>query len=671
MGKTEKRLQKGMGILGIGLAGAIISMALSAMLITGSFSPEAFYDAGFVREERYVSTVGCIYDYMEGNIDATEAGAYQVWNFPDTLKKYNYFIIKIEGLGPDGMQVDFQFYTNGVLADTQNVNLKNGENVIEVRQNEANALYMLLPQGVSYENPGIECREKLSAWDTNKFIIYSLLAGIVYFVIFFTIQKLLKNRKRCKFTLCGILGKFQKVYRKIVQQHIQVFPLIGKTKVRLSRRLLFFFMISVANSTEKKGLSVEPEIWNRNVWIYCVILIVIAFLSIEKAYRKLNWNHPLASVWFLFSLCMIISDFIVAKRFRHIGIIFLTIFGFFYYVWGNMEDKTELTQDICAAVKLEFWLDIGYCFLFCPEIPGIRYTGSYLNSNVYAIYMVVPWTVFFTEMLENAHVGRKFTGRLSAALGVGIATCMIWKTESRTYILGTLFAITAAILFCKREKVFQGKKEKGILLCLLAAALLGGAVGQAGVTVLPKLPRGEGQEVPVAYGLENETSLFRTEQKGNGSIVKEASPMNHLVEKFFYSKTLNDFTSGRITFWKAYVRQMNFWGHHYRAYVNDRKLAAHNVFLSIAYEYGALSALAYLFWIIYYIWFSLKYRKRETGKSQYAALPLFLIINMLPSMLFENLEQPFRWEAWLVMYLLAGLLFGRRAEGKLIPANSK
>lgn len=116
---------------------------------------------------------------------------------------------------------------------------------------------------------------------------------------------------------------------------------------------------------------------------------------------------------------------------------------------------------------------------------------------------------------------------------------------------------------------------------------------------------------------------------------------------------------------------MNFWGHHYRAYVNDRKLAAHNVFLSIAYEYGALSALAYLFWIIYYIWFSLKYRKRETGKSQYAALPLFLIINMLPSMLFENLEQPFRWEAWLVMYLLAGLLFGRRAEGKLIPANSK
>ncbi len=670
MGKTEKRLQKGMGILGIVLAGAIISMALSAMLTTGSFSPEAFYDAGYVREERYVSTVGCIYDYMEGNIEATEAGAYQVWSFPNTLKKYHYVIVKIEGLGSDGMEVAFQFYVNGVLADTQNVNMKNGENIIEVKQNEANALYMLLPQGISYENPGIECRERLSVWDTRKFIVFTLLIGLAYLAVIPIVWKQLKRRGKANLLFNRMLDKFQMVYSRIVQQHIEIFPVLGKTKVRILRRLLFFSCIVLINYVEKKGIAVEADIWSRDVWIYCVILILIAFLSIEKTYKKLHWGGSLVSVWFLFSICMIISDFIVAKRFRHVGIIFLVVFGFLYYVWGNMADKAELVQDFCGAVKLEFWLDIGYCFLFCPEIPGIRYTGSYLNSNVYAIYMVVPWTVFFTEMLETARVGRKFAGRVFSALGVGIATCMIWNTESRTYLLGIVFVVLAAILSCKRERVFQGKKEKGILLCLLAAAFLGGAVGQAGITALPKFPREE-QAAPVAYGSENETSLLRAGQKGNGAVVKAEAPRNHLIEKFFYSRTLNDFTSGRITFWKAYLRQMNFWGHTYRADVNGRKLAAHNVFLSIAYEYGVLAGLVYLFWVVYYIWSSYKYMKRETKKSQYAALPCFLILNILPVMLFENLEQPFRWEAWAAMYLLAGLLFGGKAKARLMVENGK
>lgn len=665
MGKTEKRLQKGMRILGIGLTGAIISMALSAMLITGSFSPEAFYDAGYVREDRYVSTVGCIYDYMEGKIDATEAGAYQVWSFPNTLKKYHYFIIKISGIGPEGMQVSFQFYANGVLADTQNVNLKNGENIIEIRQNGANALYMLLPQGVSYENPGIECRERLSVWDAKKFAVFSLLAGLAYLVIISIVWRLLKKRKKGNISFCRTLEKFQMVYSRIVQQHIQMFPPFGKPKARALRRILFFLLIVMMNQVEKRGIAVEADIWCRDVWVYCVILITIAFLSVEKAYRKLHWDSPLVSAWFLFALCMIISDFAVAKRFRHMGIIFLLVFGFLYYVWGNMEDKAELVQDFCGAVKLEFWLDIVYCFFFCPEIPGLRYTGSYLNSNVYAIYIIVPWTVFFTEMLENAHVGRRIAGRASAALGFGIATCMIWKTESRTYLLGSIFVIITAILFWKREKMLRGNKEKGILLCLLAIALIGGAVGQVGITALPKFPKQEQEEITAAYGAGQEIGLSMPEKKRNGFVVKAEAPMSHLVEKFFYSKTLNDFTSGRITFWKAYIRQMNLWGHSYRADVNDRRLAAHNAFLSIAYEYGVLSALVYLFWVIYYIWFSFKYLKREAKRSQYAALPLFLVINMLPVMLFENLEQPFRWEVWIFMYFLAGLLFPKKAGAEL------
>lgn len=656
MNVTTKNVQKNIGII---LLGVIISMALSAMLLSGSKSLDVFYDAGAVYEESsYNYLVGIEYDNTDRKLKVTEEKGFQGWIFLNNLQKYNYFIIETTGLETDGAPAVFRFYKGDQNVQVMVTRLENGENIIPIYRKDANSVYMELEQGTEYEYNKIQCRENLSVWDATKFLSYSILFFLAYIIIVIIVKKLLEKRK-IHIPLYSVLEKLEKIYEKAAESTRMCFLFSKKKSIRILRRVLFFLLFFIINFEEKFELSsVETSIWRRNVLLYSVLILVITFLSVEKGKKVLRWDNSLVYSWFFFSVCMIMSNFIVRKHFESIGILFISLFGFFYYIWGNMENRVEMMQDLCQAIKWEFWLDIGVCFCFFPAV-GSRYCGSYSNPNVYAINLLVPLTVFFAELAEKENSEKTLLKKMLPSVGIGIITYMLWKTQCRTAFLGLVLMIGVMLLICKREKVLCEKRGRKKFLCVILLFILGGCAGHVGVTALPKVQKVNQAEEVVEY--EGSEDVFIN--AGIVMKVEAAEPEgNRIVDKFLSSRSFDEFTSGRTAFWKAYLRQMNLWGHRFRAQVNGNNWQAHNVFLSIAYEYGILSVVAYLYWVVCYAWYALAYFVKNGKQKIYAAFPLFLIIGIFPVFFFENLEQPFRWEIWIVMYLVVGVLFSKESE---------
>ncbi|MCI8483827.1 MAG: O-antigen ligase family protein [Lachnospiraceae bacterium] len=657
MNVTTKNIQKNVGII---LVGVIISMALSAMLLSGSKSFDVFYDGGAVYDEpkgvnNYLA--GIVYDSADGKLKVINEMGYQGWNFPKGLQKYNYFIVKVNKLEKTGIPVVIRFYKNGYEVQTSVTNLKSGENVIQIYRKDANSIYMEVKQGAVYEFCGIQCREKLSLWDTEKFLAYGILFFLIYLMIVVIVQKVLKKNK-IHISIYRMIEKLGKIYEKAAENMRICRLSVNKKTICILRRILFFCLFFLLNFEEKNRLF-QPN-WSRNVLIYSGILLVISFLSVEekKEKRKLKWNTSLISAYFLLTVCMILSNFIIEKKFQNLGLILLLIFGFFYYVWSNMEDKTELIQDICVAIKWEFWLDIGRCFLFFPVLSS-RYSGSFYNPNAYAINLMVPLAVFFSEIVESKEIGRKLSFKISSAFGVGMTIYMVWRTQCRTGLLGIILVFGFVIALCRKDKILRKKQERRVMLCLIFFSVLGIGVGQVGLIAFPKIVNEPQQaELVRKYegNLEKESNIFVMEAQA-AEIEK-----NRMLEKIYQARTLNDFSSGRIAIWKDYIRQMNLWGHAFRVESGGEFYAAHNGFLEIAYQYGVLSAVVYLYYIAYYIWYAFTYLREKRKKSQYAVFPFFLLVSAIPVLLIENLEEPFRFETWIVMYLVVGILFSKELE---------
>lgn len=643
-------------IVAILLIGMIMGMAFSGMYLSKSWSFEAFYDVGSVYEEvtfgHYQGT-GIWYNNIEKQVEVREVEASQYWALPLDLEDYNYFILELAHISQENPEVIFQFYAGENLVEESSMQLQEGKNILEIRDKTATILYMKLyqKQGLSYQVKTVEYRENLPMWNSRTFFVVSLSGFICCITILFIFRWILK-RKEMKFSVAVAQENIQKVFIKVADK-VNRNPFLPRM-VRFWRKTLFFFLISFMNYGERTGVS--RKALSRNIKIYCIIMLVIAVISLEKQRKVRNWNHPLAISWFWLVGCMAISFFIVPKR-SNLGMIYLVIFGFFFFVWGNMEKPEEMLHDLCAVIKWEFWLCMGYSCLFFPEQTGYAYQGVFRNPNILAIYTLVPSCVFLAELLDERK-GKIFNyKKCISALGFGLSTCVIWKTQCRSVSGGLLLVILVSGYILLRKKNFiRAGKMKWQTLALMVAIVAGVFLGHAGLNAFPEkssLEQVSRDEIPKRQG-----DIFTLTAEAAGSY------NNKFIQKFFSSKSLDEFASGRITFWKAYLRQMNFFGHEFKAQINERRDDAHNGFLSIAYQYGVLSLVPYLFYLFYYVLYGYRYFRCYRGEKKYAVFPLLLMLFTFPFLLLDNLESPFHYEAWFTVYLTTGILFEEKAEWK-------
>lgn len=646
MDETGRQKQ---GIIAILLASIIMGMAFSGMYLSKSCSFEAFYDVGNVYEEFIYSLspgIGIIYDNESGKLKIQEEAACQYWILPKKLEGYNYVIINLAGISQEDLDVLFQFYSGETLVEEIPMQLQEGENVLEITNKTATVLYMRMyqKQGLSYKVKAVEYRESLPVWNGRVFACASLLFSFCCASILFLCRWVMRKRG-IKLSAAMIQEPLQKIFLKITDKIN--WKLLTPKMVHFWRRVLFFFVIVIISYSERANIS--QAIFSRNVKICCITLLAIALISLERQRKMRNWSHPLASSWFWLVGCMAVSFFIVPKS-VNFGMIYLIVFGFFFFVWGNMERPEEMVHDLCFAIKGEFWLSMAYFCFFFPEQMGYAYQGDFLNPNPLALYLSVSSCVFLTELLDETK--RTFFSKCISAVGFGFSACMIWKTQCRSVASGLVLAILVSGYILLRSKDSE-KKGRRVLrrFALMVFIIAGMFLGHTGINTFH-----------VQKNQENVLGNERVGRQGNIFTLQVEAVNLKFQRKIFESMSLDGFTSGRITFWKAYLRQMNFWGHKPKAIINEKQRSAHNDFLGIAYRYGVLSVIPYLFYLAYYGLYGYRYFKYYRGQRRYAVFPMLLILVVFPFMLLDILELPFRHVAWFVLYLTTGILFEDKTE---------
>lgn len=648
----DKAGRQKQGIIAILLAAMILGMAFSGMYLSKSWSFEAFYDVGNVYEEFTYSLslgTGILYDNESGKLKIQEAEASQYWILPGKLEGYNYVIINLADISQEYLDVLFQFYSGENLLEEIPMRLQEGENVLEITDKTATILYMRMyqKQGLAYDVKAVQYRENLPVWNSRIFLALSLLFFFCCLGILFLGRWLMKKRE-ISLSAAMIQDPLQKIFLKIADK-INERSLTPKM-VHFWRRVLFFFVISLINYGERVNIS--QAILTRNIKICCIVLLTIAVISLEKQRKLRNWNHPLALSWFLLAGCMAVSFFIVPKS-TDFGMVYLIVFGFFFFVWGNMEKPEEIIHDLCFAIKWEFWLTMVYFCFFFPEQAGYVYRGDFLNPNPLALYFSVSSCVFLAELLDETE--RIFFSKCISALGFGVSVCMIWKTQCRSVAggLGLTILVSGYILLCSKNPEKKGRRvlRRFALMAFLVAGMFLGHVGINALTVQENQENVSGDERPNGQG-----DIFTLQVEAAGL------HDNKFLKKIFESRSLDDFTSGRIIFWKAYLRQMNFWGHESKAIINEKRRSAHNDFLGIAYRYGVLSVIPYLFYLFYYVLYGYRYFRYYRGQRRYAVFPMLLILSVFPFLLLDVMELPFRHVAWFVVYLTTGILFEEKTE---------
>ena len=106
------------------------------------------------------------------------------------------------------------------------------------------------------------------------------------------------------------------------------------------------------------------------------------------------------------------------------------------------------------------------------------------------------------------------------------------------------------------------------------------------------------------------------------------------------------------------MSELNLWGHYGDADIDgavDKKIGAHNMFITIAYRYGIFSVVPYIFLILGILKYGFCYMiKMRRTKGSYALMILFTGISYFGSAFLGNMEQPLRYMPWVIFYMMIG-----------------
>jgi hypothetical protein len=83
--------------------------------------------------------------------------------------------------------------------------------------------------------------------------------------------------------------------------------------------------------------------------LVCLLLLVIALFTWERELKPVEWNWTATSAFVLFCISLCVSDFMVSKSVKFIGYVLLFAFGFFYFVWNQMEHRQEMLFDMLCG----------------------------------------------------------------------------------------------------------------------------------------------------------------------------------------------------------------------------------------------------------------------------------------------------------------------------------
>lgn len=614
------------------LHGIVLVCVMTAMIVSGTINLDKFYDMGAVEE---IALAG------RHTIEITAYTQSWEYSIKGDAEQMEWIKISLSNLSVPEIAMQI------ILTDAERVPLyseeyilKEGETWIATGGIDYKYIqyYVAEQSGISFKFDEVSARGRRI--EQPSFVIVCLLE-VVLLMLYMAVRKCLGYlfEQSSRNVLDEVLLLLQSLFIRVGGVGKTIYERIGSiwmARLRVGIICLIFVYMQVASIF---SLYVNQQYFRYHMLFCATMLIMLALLYWERPLKALVWNRRVAKYWMMLWVVAAISEFIVPKRFAFQSFMMVFVMGFVYFMIDNRVSPADILRDLRSALKVWLWINMPFCILLYPYEAGIRYQGISKNANIWAMYLVFVLTAFLSSLYEHSVQKRCYKRGIIDVMSAAFAIDMIVKTGSSCGLIPSVICVFFFLAILLKSLWHQRDKRKNILL------LFGGSVLFVGTIYL-------------SDWLLSQHFFVANVQAASLDIIKN----NRVVNKLLNSGGLDDFTSGRTYYWKAYLREMNLWGHEFSAKLWGKNVSAHNGVLAITHRYGVLSTVPYLMILLLYVqelWLERKKRMRDDACYM---MHVMFAVSALLLISVENLEFPFYYISWYCFYLPLGIFLGKRVD---------
>lgn len=648
------------------LLGILSAFVFAASAATGGFHPECFYDTGNV-EDIYPFTLqqerpGLVYQNGADDFFTVTEDSVSVY-LPMANKKWNYMVLDISHLNAETLTFEVSACDKEWnVKRTQYIETREGEEIFTYELPKCKNLLLCInnQKGKQFRFNKLQLRNRLFFAD-KKQMAYAGFAALFLYVGLSILYIILKK----KTDLLAPLKRVERIcflwYLGFVSKAAALFyGAAGPVSMRISDKIKTFMRIAVLAvwllaEMFMRGNGLRLKFIPFHYLAAAVTLLVFFVTSLEKPPERCRWNHTLVHAWFWFSVIMTLSGIAAPKRWPGVGVLFLTAYAVWFWIWGNRKDPFRILRDIAISLKAVFWITTLVSAFGRTYTPGVPYAGVYINQNVFVTFLIMLLAVDLAQA-GNYLSGREKNPCLFVLLSAEL--CLVLFFLVQTHSRGGLLTGLAVFLVCffRWMRGHMGNRKK-LARFLLQTALLFFPVSYAAEASILYVQSVFTKRIEYA-ALDREDDWTLPDRMFCGEIVNASEDGGQNFSQI-RTKSLDAMTSGRVTLWKTYIRKFNLWGHFYRETTNGQRVHSHNAFIFVPYLYGIAALIPYF--IMWWMIFARAFRY-ASGRRAYDLLPLALAAGFFVQAMTDTLEEPFSMESWIVVYIVIGALFGGAAE---------
>ncbi len=660
----KKLFRKKVSILIWFCIGWMIALSVSAMWVCGTWNLDKFLD------------VGEVYDFMEReyglywNPQFEQREELLIKNFEESTERtiqingkqgeWKWLYIEIASMNQPEMVWKVLLYQESNLVQEETITLTQGGNAMLLAQSRFDQCYISLEgqKGLAFRINKMQLYERFPEFSLRIIVFRAILVFACYLLLSLIWCLLWKKSKYAgigRKILNRYIGILQYLFRYIINTLIldHTENLSGNIRSRI-RVSLMLFLIFYMNFVDMQNEYIGNFQVTSAVGVLCILLI--AALSVERRAEILDWRNSISYGWFGFWTLAFLSEITVRHRFSAQAPIMILVFGFLYFVIGNMENYQRFLADIVYTIEILFWFSVVFCICFRPLRDHIRYTGASYNPAVFAMFELVALVTFLGELEVAVKQRKNLWNKCLHLLGVCISWFFIWRTQSFTAIIMVFLTclIFSYRVFLSRRR-YKGEIIKMLVILPLTMALSGGLL-EASLKFVPIWLDSE-------ILFDKDVYIKELPEEENFSIIVHASTMERFSTKIKSLTSFENLSSARNLYWYSYLRDMNLWGHGNNALVRGKEGNPHNAVIGMAYRYGIFSAIPYTIILLYSLYDGWKKMFVQKQQGYGTFLPFGYYFAIIGISMADNVEQPWRWVPWIVLYLILGCTFpGRKAE---------
>ena len=653
------------------MIGLISTSSIAIMWLSDSTGIHRFYNTGSIydiTERKYQLFIA---DNKEGYADSQGN-----WHIDGDIFKYTieivpneklrYLIIDIQATTQPFIVWEISMYNLGKTGETipRTYELGLGRNILDLGElqyeyihiqikNQAGSIFRVGDMQIREDKPIVNFHLRYVKRVVFLYVIYIILS-----IIFLTLYKRLQARVKWS-SRYSPYTYVEKGYSFIAET---IIPLMNKinNKIKALIRTLLFLLLFLYSNLAINYVYFTNSIVERTR-VFSIGLFLIAILTVERANIRFNWHNSLVKAWGGFSVLVILSDLIVAKQQMYFGIILVTIFGFLIYAWNTMENKLQLIKDFMRAVHIYFVLIVVFCFFCRPDVYP-RYMGSFFHMVTFSAIISLVSVLALVELDELSQATKLSKSVIFYIAEFGISIYFLLRTMSRSSLIPVMFIF---VVWCVKHLIIKKKKEhtQFLKVFLLLIVCLGPVI-MATSFILKEITPAIGMVIELPKDLykgwiEGSVNI----QRFYGSVAYAAENSGLKVIERFRAGSLEEFTSARTLYWRAYLREMNLFGNFYLPEVMGQIRHAHSALFVIPYWYGVYSIIPYLIML----WGMLKNSFNTVANSivqrtHYAMYPLAVTSVFLSTALLDVVENLYSGMIWVTFYWSIGYYFVSRTQ---------